>query len=62
MFGLVGKGFCGSEKGIEGTTRGKGTARGWLKAVAHEGNATRGLFASLPVDIAQLKSTSVVTP
>ncbi|TGZ56185.1 hypothetical protein DBV15_01641 [Temnothorax longispinosus] len=31
------------------------------KAVAHGGNAARGLFAFLSVDIAQLKSTSVVT-
>ncbi|KYM77757.1 hypothetical protein ALC53_11768 [Atta colombica] len=39
--------------------RQKGGAR--HKAVDHGGNATHGLFAFLSVDIAQLKSTSVIT-
>lgn len=51
MFRLAGKGFAAVKRGCEVRH----------KAVAHGGSATRGLFAFLSVDIAQLKSTSVVT-
>ncbi|EGI63853.1 hypothetical protein G5I_07730 [Acromyrmex echinatior] len=48
---LAGKGFAAARRGCEVRH----------KAVDHGGNATCGLFAFLSVDIAQLKSTSVVT-
>ncbi|KYN31972.1 hypothetical protein ALC56_13725 [Trachymyrmex septentrionalis] len=48
---LAGKDFAAAKRGCEVR----------YKAVDHGGNATRGLFAFLSVDIAQLKSTSVVT-
>ncbi|KYN22984.1 hypothetical protein ALC57_04767 [Trachymyrmex cornetzi] len=48
---LAGKGFAAAKRECEVRH----------KAVDHGSNATRGLFVFLSVDIAQLKSTSVVT-
>lgn len=55
MFGLVGKGFAAAKRG----SRGCRDAGSKLSLTGND--ATRGLFASLSVDIAQLKSTSAVT-